>query len=45
MENKIKNNDFLNINGHIVPKPEGMDCVLEEGKVYSLLRDKGTDDL
>lgn len=44
MENK-KTNNFLNINGHIVPKPEGLDCTLQPGKVYSLMRNKGEDSL
>lgn len=44
MENK-KTNNFLNINGHIVPKPEGLDCALQPGKVYSLMRNKGEDSL
>lgn len=45
MEKKTKNNSFINIEGHIVPKPEGLDCSLEAGKVYSLIREKGTEDL
>lgn len=45
MENKTKTNNFININGHIVPKPEGLDYSLESGKVYALLRDKAADDL
>lgn len=44
MENN-KTNSFLNINGHIVPKPEGLDCTLQPGKVYSLMRDSGEDNL
>lgn len=42
---KKKNNSFLNVDGHIVPKPDGLDCSLEPGKVYALLRDKGADEL
>lgn len=42
---KKKNNSFLNVDGHIVPKPDGLDCSLEPGKVYTLLRDKGADEL
>lgn len=45
MENKKKNNEFLNISGKIVPKPEGLDCSIENGKVYMLLREKGDDSL
>ena len=45
MENKKKNNAFLNISGKIVPKPEGLDCNIENGKVYMLLREKGDDSL
>lgn len=45
MEKKTNNNSFINVNGHIIPKPEGLDCALESGKVYSLLREKATDDL
>lgn len=45
MEKNKKNNSFININGHIIPKPEGLDCSLEPGKVYSLLRNKGEDSL
>ena len=36
-------NSFININGKIVPKPEGLDYTLESKKVYVLLRDKGED--
>ena len=45
MENKKKNNSFINVNGHIVPKPEGLDYSLESGKVYTLLFDKAAGDL
>lgn len=43
MENKNKKNDFIQHNGHIIPKPEGMDCSLQSGKVYMLSHDKGND--
>lgn len=39
MENKNKNN-FIQHNGHIIPKPEGLDYSLAPGKVYTLLHDK-----
>lgn len=40
MEKKTIKSEFIQYNGHIIPKPEGMDCCLEPGKVYSLLHDK-----
>ena len=42
---KVKTNNFVNISGHIVPKPEGLDYQLQPGKVYTLLRDKAANDL
>lgn len=39
MENK-KNIQFVNLNGQITPKPEGIDYNLENGKVYVLHQDK-----
>lgn len=42
---KIKNNSFLKVNGRIVPKPEGLDCSIEKGKVYMLMHERGNDDL
>lgn len=45
MSKNTKNNNFLNVNGHIIPKPEGLDCSLEAGKVYTLLYDRSTDGL
>ena len=40
-----KNNQFINISGRIVPKPEGLDCSLKCGKVYSLVWDRNENDL
>lgn len=40
-----KRNEFINLNGHIVPKPEGIDCTLEAGVVYSLMYDRAAGDL
>lgn len=45
MENKTKTNNFINVNGHIVPKPSGLDCSLENGKVYALMYDRIAGDL
>lgn len=42
---KKNNSQFINISGHIVPKPEGLDCSLECGKVYSLMYDRTSSDL
>jgi SpoVK/Ycf46/Vps4 family AAA+-type ATPase len=41
MEKIKKTSDFIQHNGHIIPKPEGLDCTLQNGKVYNLLHDKG----
>lgn len=41
MEKIKKTNDFIQHNGHIIPKPEGFDCTLQVGKVYNLVHDKG----
>lgn len=43
MENK--NAQFVKYNGHIIPKPEGTDYELINGKVYSLKHDRYADDL
>lgn len=40
-----KRNEFINLNGHIVPKPEGVDYSLQAGKVYSLVYSRGEGDL
>lgn len=42
MENKTKknNSNFVNSNGHIIPKPFGTDYELEPGKVYTLTHDR-----
>lgn len=45
MEKNKKNNSFLNIEGKIVPKPDGLDCSIESGKVYTLLRERSDDSL
>ena len=45
MEKQKKTNNFINVNGHIVPKPEGLDCTLEAGKIYALLYDRASGDL
>ena len=42
---KKKTNNFISFNGHIVPKPEGLDCSLENGKVYALVRERMTDEM
>lgn len=39
-----KNNQFINLNGRIVPKPEGLDYELVSGKVYDLIYSKDTFD-
>ena len=44
MEKKTTNN-FISLNGHIVPKPEGLDCSLEGGKVYALLHERASDEM
>lgn len=36
-----KNNQFISLNGKIVPKPEGLDYELVPGKVYNLVWDRG----
>ena len=40
-----KRNEFINLNGHIVPKPEGTDYSLQPGTVYSLIYSRGDGDL
>ena len=40
-----KRNEFINLNGHIVPKPEGIDCSLQAGTVYTLMYSRGQGDL
>ena len=40
-----KNNSFIKYGDHITPKPQGMDCKLVAGKVYSLLCDRYSDEL
>ena len=40
-----KRNEFINLNGHIVPKPEGIDCSLQSGKIYNLIYSRGDGDL
>ena len=39
MEKKT-NSNFVNHNGHIIPKPFGEDYQLEKGKVYTLVHDR-----
>lgn len=39
------NNNFIQYEGHIIPKPEGLDCALVAGKVYRLIEDRRTDEL
>lgn len=41
MEKQKKNNQFISLNGRIVPKPEGLDYELVLGKVYSLVYNNG----
>jgi hypothetical protein len=43
MEKTKKNNSFISHNGHIIPKPEGLDCSLECGKVYDMLHSRDMD--
>lgn len=45
MEKKTTNKttQFININGQIVPKPEGIDCTLIPGKVYTLKQNRDYD--
>ena len=40
-----KRNEFINLNGHIVPKPEGVDYSLQAGKIYSLVYNRSEGDL
>ena len=40
-----KRNEFINLNGHIVPKPEGVDYSLQAGKIYSLVYSRSEGDL
>lgn len=40
MEKKNNNSNFIQHNGHIIPKPEGLDYSLENGKVYSMVYDR-----
>lgn len=40
-----KINSFVKYDNHITPKPQGMDCELIAGKVYSLLSDRFSDEL
>lgn len=39
-KNNKRMSNFIQNNGHIIPKPEGLDCDLEAGKVYSLIYDR-----
>ena len=43
MEKTTNTKGFIQNNGHIIPKPEGMDYSIVPGKVYSLVRLKGED--
>jgi SpoVK/Ycf46/Vps4 family AAA+-type ATPase len=40
MEKQNKSNAFVNDNGHIIPKPFGIDYDLVPGKVYTLVHDR-----
>lgn len=40
-----KINSFIKYDNHITPKPQGMDCELVAGKVYSLISDHYSDEL
>lgn len=40
MEKNKNNGNFVNSNGHIIPKPFGTDYELEPGKVYTLTHDR-----
>ena len=40
---KENNAQFINIEGHIIPKPDGVDYSLKAGKVYTLIQDKNYD--
>ena len=40
-----KRNEFINLNGHIVPKPEGVDYSLAPNKIYTLMYSRQDGDL
>ena len=39
-KSNVNNSNFVNSNGHILPKPFGTDYDLEPGKVYTLIHDR-----
>lgn len=43
MENKTKKTQFIKFEGKIIPKPEGIDCELKPGVVYTLHQSRDYD--